>query len=57
MISFIKGKVYAYDTESVIVDNNGIGYQIFYLHSLPLVLGEEVFLFTYQQILDDAQNL
>lgn len=57
MISFIRGKVYAYDTESVIVDNNGIGYQIFYLHSLPLVLGEEVFLFTYQQFLDDAQNL
>jgi len=57
MIAFVRGKVYSYDAESVIVDVNGIGYKVFFNTRTPLIPGGDVFLFTYQQFLEDGQNL
>ena len=57
MIAFIRGKVYSYDSESMILDNNGIGYKVYFNMRSPLAPGEEVTVFTYQQFLEDGQNL
>ena len=57
MIAFVRGKVYSYDAESVIVDCGSVGYKVFFNARTPLVPGGEVFLFTYHQFLEDGQNL
>lgn len=60
MISFLRGNLYQYDEESIIIDVNGIGYEI-QVHSrcftsLPS-LGEKLFVYTYMQVLDNEIKL
>ena len=57
MIAFIKGKVFSYNSESVIVENNGIGYRIFMADAPTLVLNQDVLIYTYQQFREDATIL
>lgn len=57
MIAYIKGKVHSYNKDSVIIDNHGIGYQIFMSNPSCLILNDEVFIYTYQQIREDAHTL
>lgn len=57
MIAFIKGKVHSYNNESVILENNGIGYRIFMADAPTLVLNQEVMIYTYQQFREDATIL
>lgn len=57
MIAFIKGKVFSYNAESVILENNGIGYRIFMPDASTLVLNQEVLIYTYQQFREDATIL
>lgn len=54
MIAFVRGKVHSYDSDSVILDNGGIGYQVYFNLKGPLALGEEITLFTHQQFLQDG---
>ena len=60
MISFIKGKlVHIYDNV-IIVENNGIGYEIFVpmsvIGNMPLV-GSEVMIYTYMHVREDVLQL
>ena len=57
MIAFMKGKVFSYNAESVILENNGIGYRIFMPDASTLVLNQEVLIYTYQQFREDATIL
>ena len=58
MIAFIKGSVYSFGIDHVIIETvSGIGYKVYYNHSQPLTLGQNVLLFTYQQIREDAHVL
>ena len=57
MIKFIKGTVYSFTNDSVIVDNNGIGYLIYFSQPEKLSLGSEVMIFTYQHFRDDGTVL
>ncbi|HPW53880.1 MAG TPA: Holliday junction branch migration protein RuvA [Erysipelotrichaceae bacterium] len=57
MITFIRGKIYEFSAEHVILDNNGIGYYINFYRPELLTLGETVTLFTYQHFRDDATVL
>lgn len=57
MIAFLRGTVYAFGTDYVILDVGGVGYQVYFNHSQPVTLGQELFLHTYQQIREDAQVL
>jgi len=57
MITFIRGTVYSFTAESVIIDNNGIGYFINYMHPETLSLGETKTIFTYQHFREDATVL
>ena len=57
MIAFIKGKVYAYDHDSVILDHDGIGFRIYMPNTMSLVLHEEILVYTYQHYREDGQEL
>lgn len=47
MIAFIRGKVQAYTADSVVLDHDGMGWQIAYPHTDSLHLNEEVTIWTY----------
>lgn len=57
MIAFVEGKVRIIRSESVVVDTGHIGYEVFVPKAESYVLNEEVFLFTYEQIREDARTL
>jgi len=58
MIAFVKGTVYSFGLDHVIIETvSGIGYKVYYNHSQPLTLGQNILLFTYQQIREDAHVL
>ena len=46
MIAFIKGVIYSAAADSVIIENNGIGYRVFVADPRSLRLGSEVILYT-----------
>lgn len=56
MISFVKGLVYSKDDEKLIIENNGIGYNI-YTSPNNLNVGENVMLHTYQHVREDEITL
>ncbi|MEQ8175717.1 MAG: Holliday junction branch migration protein RuvA [Syntrophomonadaceae bacterium] len=60
MISFVRGQVHSTLTDSLIVDVNGIGYQVFIsareMSRIPKA-GQPVFLHTYLQILENEWKL
>ena len=57
MIAFVRGTVYAFGTDYVILDVGGVGYRVYFNHSKPISLGQQLMLFTYQQIREDAHVL
>jgi Holliday junction DNA helicase RuvA len=59
MIAFVKGTVDQVLDDSVIIENNGIGYNIFTTTSVlsSLRSGSEVKLYTYLNVREDAMNL
>lgn len=60
MINFVRGQVHSTMNDSLIVDVNGIGYQVFVsareMSRIPSP-GQSVFLYTYLQILDNEWKL
>ena len=58
MIAFVKGTVYSFGVDHVIIETaQGLGYKVYYNHSQPITLGQNILLFTYQQIREDAHTL
>lgn len=57
MIAFVKGIVHSQRIDSVIVDNQGIGYLIYMPNPQSLSLGQETMLYTYQHVREDAITL
>lgn len=58
MIAFIKGKVFAYGVDYVIVEtNNGVGYRINFGHPEAIKLNQEVIIYTYQNVREDEISL
>ncbi len=57
MIRFIRGTVYSFTSDTLIIDNNGIGYLIYFSHPEKLTLGEEIMIFIYQHFRDDGTVL
>lgn len=60
MINFVRGQVHSIMTDSLLVDVNGIGYQVFVsnreMSRIPKA-GQSVFLHTYLQILENEWKL
>ena len=57
MYNFIRGKVYAINSTSIVLDNNGIGYEIFTPNPYAFTDGAEVTVYVYQYIREDEQSL
>ncbi len=57
MIAFIKGIVFSYTLNTVIVENNGVGYEIFFAHPDSIRLNQEVMIYTYHHIREDENSL
>lgn len=59
MIAYIRGKLTHLQDESIIVDVNGVGYEV--ICSNPFIfqdaLNEELFIYTYHHIREDNQSL
>lgn len=60
MIAYVRGELVLKDEDNIVVDNNGIGYNInvplSVLASLPPI-GSEVTIFTYMNVREDAMQL
>lgn len=57
MITFIRGTVYAFGADYVIIDNNGIGYYVNFMHPEVLSLGQQITIFTFQHFREDGTVL
>ncbi len=57
MIGFIKGKVHSYGLDYVLIENNGIGYHVFFAHPDSIVLNQDVMIYTYQHVKEDEISL
>ena len=60
MIAYVRGQLILKEENNIIVDNNGIGYNIMVptsvLEGLP-PLGDEVTIYTYMNVREDAMQL
>lgn len=54
MIAFVKGKVFSTSNDSLVLDNQGIGYRIYTAFPQQYRLGDELLLLTYQHVREDA---
>ncbi|RAL26625.1 Holliday junction branch migration protein RuvA [Thermoflavimicrobium daqui] len=57
MIDFVKGNVAYIESDYVVIEAGGIGYQIFVPNPFKLVEGNLAFVYTHQVIRDDAHLL
>ena len=57
MIAFIKGMIHSYGKDSLIIENNGIGYRVYVSTPEMVKVNEEVVLYTYQHVREDAITL
>lgn len=57
MIAFIKGTVSSYTVDSVVIDHNGMGWEIAYPHTDKLTLNSDIQVYTYLHIFEGGMNL
>ena len=57
MIGFLRGKVHLFGNDYVLLDVNNVGYRINFYHPEKLKIGEEVLIYTYENIREDEQSL
>ena len=54
MIAFVSGKVKLIRKETIVIDVQGIGYEVYTGNTCQFSLNQEVFLYTYQHVREDA---
>ena len=54
MIAFVRGNVFSTTNDAVILDNHGIGYQIFTPNPKQYAIDSEILLYTYHYVREDA---
>ncbi|MCI8541485.1 MAG: Holliday junction branch migration protein RuvA [Erysipelotrichaceae bacterium] len=57
MIAFIRGSVYSFGNDYVIMDTGSIGYRVYVAKPQAITKKDEIILYTYQHIREDAQVL
>ena len=57
MIGFVRGKVHAFGMDYVLLDCNGIGFRIKFNRPEYLHMGEEMTIYTYQNVREDEISL
>ena len=54
MIAFIQGPVRLIRNDTIVLDVQGVGYEVYVSHPYNFKLGEDQFLYTYQHVREDA---
>lgn len=57
MIAFVEGNVRLIRPHSVVIDIHGVGYEVYVSNPYAYTLSDEVFLYTYHHVKEDAQIL
>ena len=57
MIGFVRGIIHAFGLDWVLIDVNGVGYRISFYHPERLSRGEEITIYTYQNVREDEISL
>ena len=57
MIGFVRGTVFSFGLDYVLIDVNGIGYRINFYHPNALTVGKEMTIYTYQNVREDEISL
>lgn len=57
MIGFVRGIIHAFSKDYVLIDVNGVGYRINFYHPEKLTIGEEITIYTYQNVREDEISL
>ena len=57
MIAFVEGNVRLIRPHSVVIDIHGVGYEVYVSNPYAYMLGDELFLYTYHHVKEDAQIL
>ena len=54
MIAFVNGVVRIIRNDRVVLDVHGVGYEVYLANALSQKMGDELFLYTYQHVREDA---
>lgn len=54
MIAFVNGVVRIIRSDRVVLDVHGVGYEVYLANALSKKMGDELFLYTYQHVREDA---
>ncbi|MBP3852342.1 MAG: Holliday junction branch migration protein RuvA [Erysipelotrichaceae bacterium] len=54
MIAFVQGTLRLIRKESVVLDVQGVGYEVYVSHPESMKFGQDYFLYTYQHVREDA---
>ena len=54
MIAFVNGVVRIIRSDRVVLDVHGVGYEVYMANALSQKMGDELFLYTYQHVREDA---
>lgn len=57
MIGFVRGKVFNFGADYCLIDTGSIGYRINFCHPEELKIGQEVLIYTYQNVREDEISL
>ena len=57
MISFLRGTIYNILLNSLIIDVNGIGYEVFVSNSERYKLNDDVMIYTHHHVREDENSL
>lgn len=57
MIGFVRGIVFAFGLDYVLIDVHGVGYRINFYHPESLTVGKEMIIYTYQNVREDEISL
>lgn len=57
VIAYIKGKIVAKNLDSIIIENNGIGYRINFVQFEQININQDACIYTYQHVREDEISL
>lgn len=57
MIGFLRGIVFSFGNDYLLLEVNGVGYRITFYHPEKIKIGEELLIYTYQNVREDEISL
>lgn len=57
MIAYIKGRITGIELDKIVVENNGIGYEIYFSRPEQVNINDDVLVYTFQRVAEDDLSL